>query len=114
LFIIPERAEHFPGVSEKQEALEIAKIVGSESLALHYSNLHYNMAYYITAERMKILPIKDDDDQFNSQEFYLIPEDVISDSVESTSYYTFVRSFEQKTFHLIKYDELPTSLKNHE
>ncbi|MBR9860615.1 phospholipid carrier-dependent glycosyltransferase [bacterium] len=112
-FIIPSRTIYMPASEEKRQALEIAEISREEPLAMYFSNLQFNMAWYISEERMQILPIKDYDDEFSTGEFYLIPSDVITDSTEYQSYYTFVRNFGNKKFELIKFKELPPSRKKH-
>jgi len=109
--VLPERQAKYKASKEKDEALAISSIVEDEPLFLYYSNIHLNMAWYISQDRMQVLGIKDEDDKFYTSDFYLIPSDVISDQVEYKSYFNFVRNYEQKPFQLIKYLELPTSQK---
>ena len=113
LIVIPQRATELSSANEaKQEANAITDITRDQPLAMYYSNLHYDMTWYITLNRMEIVPIKDEDDSFSTDEYYISPMDLVYPDVESERYHTFVRNYGRKKFTLVKYKQLPPPLSN--
>jgi 4-amino-4-deoxy-L-arabinose transferase-like glycosyltransferase len=112
IIIIPERIKTSEYTREKNEAHEIANITKGKSLSMYCSNLHHNSTFYITLARFELLKIKTKPSQYQKDEFYLIPKTLITDSLNTTYYYSFVRRFGNMPFALVKFNnEFPRSLK---
>ena len=101
--VIPERAKTGETTQDKKEALEIAKIVGTEPLAMFNSNLHHSSTYYLTRQRQAVLPIATTKDSCDKNTYYLTPTDLIKDSASTPVHYTFVRRYMNKPFSLVKF-----------
>ncbi len=99
--IVPLRVKTGPYLNEKQEARQIAELTKDQPLAMYHSNVSLTMNWYTTIGRQTTLETQTNDHDFNS--FYLVPTEVIKDSTNVETYFTFVRRFEQKPFSLVKF-----------
>ncbi len=100
-YMVPYRVMSGPYLTEKLEGEEIAKITHGEPLAMYNCNVSNTMNWYITINRHKSLCTVTEDYSFDS--YYLVPTEVIKDTSNITTYYTFVRRFESKPFSLVKF-----------
>ncbi|MDA8886575.1 glycosyltransferase family 39 protein [Bacteroidia bacterium] len=103
MIIIPERVLELNVGKEKQEAMDIVEIVGSEPLAMYSSNLHHGSSFYITEKRRQILPIKTKYDSCDVNSYYLAPSEFVIDSANTEIYYSFNRKYQNKSFSLLKF-----------
>lgn len=108
---LPERAQRSYYSSEKKEALQIAEITQNEPLAMYHSNVHLNMAWYMTLAKQQVVPMKTKG--FQLEEWYLCPADVLHDPSNEDVQFEFVRRFEQKPFKLLKFNRYFPKMPEH-
>ena len=108
---LPERAQRSYYSSEKKEALHIAEITQNEPLAMYHSNVHLNMAWYMTLAKQQVVPMKTKG--FQLEEWYLCPADVLHDPSNEDVHFEFVRRFEQKPFKLLKFKRYFPKMPEH-
>lgn len=109
--VLPEREQNSYYSSEKKEALQIAEITSGESLAMYHSNVHLNMAWYMSLQKQRVVPMKTSD--FHLQEWYLCPADVLHDPSNEDVHFEFVRRFEHKPFKLLKFKRYFPKMPEH-
>ncbi len=100
-YMVPFRVETGPYQQEKIQGKEIAAITLDDGLDMYSSNVALTMNWYITVDRLKTVHTKTKDFSFDS--YYLVPTEVIKDTANVDTYYTFVRRYESKPFSLVKF-----------
>ncbi|MFT5724133.1 MAG: 4-amino-4-deoxy-L-arabinose transferase-like glycosyltransferase [Bacteroidia bacterium] len=100
-YMVPFRVATGPYLSEKIEGQKIGSITKGEQLAMYNSNVALTMNWYISTQRMTSIGTETKDYSFDS--YYLVPTEVIKDTSNVETYYTFVRRFEGKPFSLVKF-----------
>lgn len=100
-FVVPFRVDTGPYLTEKTEGKRIAEITSGEPLAMYHGNIALTMNWYITIHRKEMLTTQTKDFDFSS--YYLVAKEVIRDTSNVDTYFTFVRRFEQKPFELVKF-----------
>ena len=100
-YLIPFKTATGPYQQEKLEAQEIAAITKNQPLAMYHSNVSLTMNWYLTIERNDMLKTETSDHDIDA--FYLVPSEVISDTTNADTYFTFVRRYKQKPFSLVKF-----------
>jgi len=109
--LLPERIASSPYQLEKKQSIEIAKITKGEDLAMYHSNVNLTMSWYLSIYRKEIPHTERY--EFDKSSFYLVPQDVLLDAENSTTYYTFVRRYLNKPFALVKFKKyFPEMPKN--
>jgi 4-amino-4-deoxy-L-arabinose transferase-like glycosyltransferase len=100
-YMVPFRVETGPYQQEKIQGKEIAAITMGEGLDMYSSNVALTMNWYMTVDRQETVHTKTKDFSFES--YYLVPTEVIKDTANVDTYYTFVRRYESKPFSLVKF-----------
>ena len=100
-YMVPFRVQTGPYLEEKIAGETIGRITKGTDLGMFNSNVALTMNWYITVERNTTVDVKTSDYSFNS--YYLVPTEVIKDTANVDTYYTFVRRFESKPFSLVKF-----------
>ena len=98
---VPFKTVTGPYQQEKLEAQQIAKITKNQPLAMYHSNVSLTMNWYLTVDRNDMLKTETSDHNINA--FYLVPTEVISDTTNADTYFTFVRRYQKKPFSLVKF-----------
>lgn len=99
--VLPARVAKSPFELEKQQAQDIAVLTKGSELEMYHSNVNLTMAWYLAIERGDI-PITQRY-PVNMEAFYLVPSDVLTDSENIDTYYTFVRRHLHKPFQLVRF-----------
>lgn len=99
--MVPFRVATGPYLTEKTQGLEIAKITKNEPLAMYNCNVSLTMNWYVTIAKNQSLETQTKDYSFDS--YYLVPTEVIRDTSNIETYYTFVRRYKQKPYQLVKF-----------
>lgn len=99
--MVPFRVETGPYLEEKQLALRMAEIVKDEPVYMYHCNVSLSMNWYISASSGRMLTTKRAD--FDSDAFYLVPDDVITDRENVVVFDTFVRRYLRKPMSLVKF-----------
>lgn len=100
-YMVPYRVHTGPYLTEKIEGTAIGKITKGSPLGMYNSNVALTMNWYMTIERNATVETKTRDYSFNS--YYLVPTEVIKDTSNVETYYTFVRRYKSKPFSLVKF-----------
>lgn len=112
LVIIPERTFTNPQNLEKHQAKEMAKITERCPIVLVDNHVNYAMGYYLSHYKNAILPLKTGDSSLSVNDYYLLPTEVLNDTMDYSIEYTFVRRYNQTPFSLVKFrNEVPLSKK---
>lgn len=102
--VIPDRFDEYNEyVIEKHEGQRIGMITEGQPLAMYHSNVNLTMSWYIENVRNEELKTKRDGDHFSFDEFYLVPAEVLKDSTNYTTYFSFTRRYLHKPFKLVKF-----------
>lgn len=101
--VIPERVSKSDYLTEKHQGEYIARITQGEKLAMYHSNVNLTMNWYISTARNEPLNTKLDNDSFYFDEFYLVPANVLTDTSNYKTYFTFVRRYLRQPFELVKF-----------
>jgi hypothetical protein len=100
-YMVPFRVQTGPYLQEKTQGQQIAAITDSDDLGMYNANVALTMNWYITVDRQRTVETKTKNYSFDS--YYLVPTEVIKDTANVNTYYTFVRRFEAKPFSLVKF-----------
>jgi hypothetical protein len=100
-FMVPFRVETGPYQREKTKALEMVTKTKSDSLFMYYSNVALTMNWYLSSKKQQMVNTKRDN--FDLNQFYLVPNDVMIDQNNVQVFDTFVRRSEHKPFSLVKF-----------
>ncbi len=100
-YMVPYRVQTGPYLEEKINGQAIGQLTEGSDLGMYNSNVALTMNWYMTVERNATVETKTSDYSFHS--YYLVPTEVIKDTANVDTYYTFVRRFESKPFSLVKF-----------
>jgi 4-amino-4-deoxy-L-arabinose transferase-like glycosyltransferase len=100
-YVVPFRVQTGPYLKEKVQGKAVAKITKGEELGMYNSNVALTMNWYISIDKQRIINVDTSDYNFNS--YYLVPTEVIKDTSNVNTYYTFVRRYESKPISLVKF-----------
>ncbi|MCB9241739.1 MAG: glycosyltransferase family 39 protein [Flavobacteriales bacterium] len=110
---IPFRTELGPYADERRLAKAHVEICADHDVYMYHSNLALTQNWYFSAARKKMLTTKRDD--FDLDDLYYVPADVIKDPDNVVAFDTFVRRFGQKPFYLVQFRHyFPPMPKKHE
>lgn len=100
-YMVPFRVETGPYLQEKIQGEAIGNLTKGSDLGMYNCNVALTMNWYIMLERNTTIETETSDYSFHS--YYLVPTEVIKDTSNVETYYTFVRRSEAKPFSLVKF-----------
>jgi len=100
-FILSHRYITGSITQHKRDGLKVAEITGSEPLYVQYEHFNHDLAYYITRERMQILPKRE---QIEPEVFYMLSDSQLMEAGrEYELYYEFYTRYHHTPMNLVKF-----------